>query len=141
MIPTGSRLAVITGASAGIGRALALAVAREGRPVLAVARRADRLEALAAEAASEGLAPIHPLPLDVTAPGAVGQLLARAESLGGAEWLVNDAGFGEYAPVLEMAPERLQAMLRLNCESLVLLCRAFLPGMVERGGFVLNVAS
>jgi short-subunit dehydrogenase len=132
---------VITGASAGIGQALARAVAREGRPVLAVARRADRLVALSAEAAASGFATIHPLPLDITAPGAPAELLRRAEALGGAEWLVNDAGFGEYAPVLETEPEALSAMIRLNCEALVLVSRAFLPGFVLRGGFILNVAS
>jgi uncharacterized protein len=137
-----ARLAVITGASAGIGLALARLVAGEGRRVLAVARRADRLEALAAEAAARGWAQVHPLPLDVTAPGAVEQVLARAEALGGAEWLVNDAGFGLHGPVQAADPARLAAMIRLNCEALVLLTHAFLPALARGGGgFVLNVAS
>lgn len=136
------RLAVITGASAGIGLELARLVAREGRPVLAVARRADRLEALAGEAAGRGWAAVHPLALDVAAPGAAGEVLARAEALGGAEWLVNDAGFGLYGPVAEADPARLAALVRVNCEALVLLSRAFLPALLRGGsGFVLNVAS
>lgn len=141
MSPSGSRLAVITGASAGIGRELARGVAREGRPVLAVARRGDRLEALQEEARLRGWAPIHPMVQDVTSPGAAEAILERALSLGGVEWLVNDAGFGEYSPVEKTDPGRLVAMIQLNCEALVLLCRAFLPGFSERGGFILNVAS
>src|SRR5512142_1653159 len=94
VVPAGPHLSIVTGASAGIGLALARAMAREGRPVLAVARRRERLEALAAEAAAAGWAPVHPLALDLGAPDAAGRVLARAEELGGAEWLVNDAGFG-----------------------------------------------
>jgi uncharacterized protein len=139
--PAPPPLAVVTGASAGIGLALARAIAREGRPVLAVARRAARLEALAAEAAAAGWATVHPFPLDVTAPGAPGALLLRAQALGGAAWLVNDAGFGAYGPVEEADPARLAAMIRLNCEALVLLTHAFLPELRRSGGFVLNVAS
>lgn len=136
------RLAVITGASAGIGLSLAKMVAQEGRPVLAVARRGERLESLAAEASSRGWARVHTLALDLSAPGAAGEVLARAEALGGAEWLVNNAGFGLYGPVAEADPARLTQMIRLNCEALVLLTRAFLPSLARGGGgFVLNVAS
>ena len=140
--PSGLRLAVVTGASSGIGLALARAVAREGRPVLAVARRRERLEALAAEASSAGWAPIHTLALDLAGADAAGRVLARAEELGGAEWLVNNAGFGLRGPVAEADPARLVQMIRLNCESVALLTRAFLPSLVRGGGgFVLNVAS
>ncbi len=140
--PSGPGLAVITGASAGIGLALARAMAREGRPVLAVARRRERLDALAAEASAVGWARVHPLALDLASPDAAGQVLARAEELGGAEWLVNDAGFGLHGPVTGADPARLAAMIRVNCEAVVLLTRAFLPALQRRGGgFVLNVAS
>jgi len=137
-----ARLAVITGASAGIGLSLSRLVAREGRPVLAVARRGDRLAALSAEAAREGWAQVHPLPLDVTSPGAAAEVLRRAEALGGAEWLVNDAGFGLVGALQEADPARLSQMIRTNCEALVLLTHAFLPALARGGGgFVLNVAS
>lgn len=140
--PASPRLAVVTGASAGIGLALTRALAREGRPVLAVARRGERLEALAAEASSLGWARVSPLALDLASPGAAGEVLARAEGLGGAEWLVNNAGFGLYGPVAEADPSRLAEMIRVNCESVVLLTRAFLAPLERRGGgFVLNVAS
>jgi uncharacterized protein len=140
--PRVPRLAVVTGASAGIGRALALELARRGRPVLAVARRAERLEALSAAARDAGAAPVHPLPLDVTSPGAPEAIRERARALGGAEWLVNDAGFGLYGRFEAADPSRLVEMLRVNCEALVVLCRAFLPDLRSGGGgAILNVAS
>ncbi|MGC4000513.1 MAG: SDR family NAD(P)-dependent oxidoreductase [Anaeromyxobacter sp.] len=140
--PSGPRLAVVTGASAGIGLALAQLISREGRPVLAVARRAERLEALADEARRLGYAPITPLAEDVTAPGAPARIAAAAAAQGGAAWLVNNAGFGVYGRFEGSDPERVAAMLRTNCEALVLLTHAFLPAL--RGApdaFVLNVAS
>src|SRR5690242_5589659 len=83
-------LAVVTGASSGIGREIARELARRGHSVLAVARRAERLEALAAEARSAGWAEIHAFPHDVTAAGAEARIAERAAALGGARWLVND---------------------------------------------------
>jgi uncharacterized protein len=141
-MPSPPRLAVVTGASAGIGRALARLIARGGRPVLAVARRADRLEALAGEARSQGHATIHPLALDLAAPDAADRLLAAARERGGAAWLVNNAGLGQYGRFDQADPRRLTEMLRVNCEALVLLTRAFLPDLRDSGdGVVLNVAS
>ncbi|HET6437588.1 MAG TPA: SDR family NAD(P)-dependent oxidoreductase [Anaeromyxobacter sp.] len=139
--PAGLRLAVVTGASAGIGQELARAIAMGGRPVLAVARRRERLLELSTEAAEKSWAPIHVLALDLAEKGAAALVLARALDLGGAEWLVNNAGVGGYGRVSEADPEKLAAMIRLNCESLVLLTRTFLPRLIEDGGFVLNVAS
>jgi uncharacterized protein len=135
-------LAVVTGASAGIGLALAQELSRSGRPVLAVARREDRVRALADAARAAGHAAIHPLALDVTAPGAPERLRAEAARLGGAAWLVNNAGLGQYGRFEHADPARLLELLRTNCEALVLLTRAFLPLLRASGeGFVLNVAS
>ncbi len=138
----GKKLAVVTGASAGIGRALALRLSAEGRPVLAVARRADRLVDLMKEA--EGLkgAKIHMLPLDVGAPGSAEAAAARALELGGASLLVNNAGFGVYGRFEELELARLSDMVRTNCDGLVLFTRALLPDLMSTGaGIVLNVAS
>jgi short-subunit dehydrogenase len=132
-------LAVVTGASSGIGARLAAMLAQRGQPVLAVARRADRLEALAAAAPPGAL---HALALDLTEPGAPERVAAEARRLGGAAWLVNNAGFGAYGPFADQPPERLTAMLRLNCEALVLLTRALLPDLLQaERGVILNVAS
>lgn len=140
--PAALPLTVVTGASAGIGAALARELSRRGRPVLAVARRDDRLRALAAEAQAAGGAVIHPLALDLAAPGAAARLLEVARSLGGAAWLVNNAGFGVYGRFERNDPARLAEMIRLNCESLVLVSHAFLPDLRARGdAAILNVAS
>ena len=134
-------LAVVTGASSGIGADIARQLAHRGQAVLAVARRAERLEALSREA--EGLkAPVHAYPLDLTAPGAGEKLLAESRRLGGATWLVNNAGFGAYGPFGKQPPERLAEMVRLNCETLVVLTRLFLDDLLLADrGVVLNVAS
>ena len=134
-------LAVVTGASSGIGAALARALARRGQPVLAVARRAERLQALAAGAAALE-APIHPLALDVAAPGAGERMLAEARRLGGATWLVNNAGYGMYGAFATQDVDRLAAMVRLDCETVVVLTRVFLPDLLAADhAVVLNVAS
>lgn len=138
----GKKLAVVTGASAGIGRALALRLSAEGRPILAVARRADRLVDLMGEAEKRGGAKIHMMPLDLARPGSAEKVAARARELGGASLLVNNAGFGAYGRFEELPLQKLSDMVRLNCDALVLLTRAMLPDLVETGaGVVLNVAS
>jgi short-subunit dehydrogenase len=138
----GKKLAVVTGASAGIGRALALRLSGEGRPVLAVARRADRLVDLMTEAEARRGAKIHMLPLDVGAPGSAEKVAARALELGGASLLVNNAGFGVYGRFEEQALDRLSDMIRTNCDALVLFTRALMPDLMSSGdGLVLNVAS
>ncbi len=135
-------LAVVTGASSGIGAAMTRELARRGQPVLAVARRADRLLALAEEATRDGRAAVHAMPLDVAQDGAAERVRDRARELGGAAWLVNDAGMGLYGPFAELPAPRLSQLMRVNCEALVLLAHAFVPDLVAAGrGVVLNVAS
>jgi short-subunit dehydrogenase len=142
MSSPGKKLAVVTGASAGIGRALALRLSAEGRPVLAVARRADRLVDLMTEAEARGGAKIHMLPMDMTAPHAAEKVAARARELGPTSLLVNNAGFGAYGRFEELELPRLSDMVRLNCDALVLLTRALMPDlMATNEGVVLNVAS
>lgn len=137
-----ANLVVITGASAGIGAALAREVSRRGRTVLAVARRVERLQDLAAEARAANRAEIVPLALDVSKEGAAERVAAAAREYGGASWLVNNAGFGGYGRFERQDPRRLAEMIRVNCESLVLLSHALLPDLRASGhGVLLNVAS
>jgi short-subunit dehydrogenase len=135
-------LAVVTGASAGIGAALARMLSRAGRPVLAVARREDRLVALAAEARASGWAPVHPLAGDVSEEETSIRIAAAAAEHGGAGWLVNNAGFGYHGPFEAQDRARLALLVRLNCEAVVFLTHALLPQLRASGdGVVLNVAS
>ncbi|WP_438001684.1 SDR family oxidoreductase [Sorangium sp. So ce185] len=139
---TTSGLAIVTGASSGIGAALARQFSARGQPVLAIGRRAHRLEELSAEARAAGHAPIHPFGLDVTAEGAAQRVRDRARALGGPGWLVNNAGATRLGPFLEGDPAAYAMLVRLNCESVVALCAAIVPDLVARGGGrVLNVAS
>jgi uncharacterized protein len=134
-------LAIVTGASSGIGLALARELAARGHPILAVARRADRLDALAREVATAA-GRVHPLVADLGAPGAAERVRDAARALGGAAWLVNNAGFGMYGRFEDASPARLGEMVRLNCEALVLLAHALLPELRARAPSVLlNIAS
>jgi short-subunit dehydrogenase len=132
-----SEVALVTGASSGIGEAFARALSRRGYELVLVARRADRLEALAGELPGRA----HVLPCDLVAEAR--SLPAEVANLGVAvDLLVNNAGFGTYGRFLDTDPERDAQQVRLNCEAIVTLTHAFLPGMVERGrGGVITVAS
>jgi hypothetical protein len=129
--------ALVTGASSGIGEQFARQLAARGHDLVLVARRADRLEQLAGELATDAKV----IPCDLAADAA--SLSGRVEEAGAQiDLLVNNAGFGNSGPFLEQDPERNAEQIRLNCESIVTLSHAFLPGMVERRrGGVINVAS
>jgi len=132
---------VVTGASSGIGVAFARAFRKRGERVVLVARRADRLEALARELGGEPSA--LAVPLDLAAEGAAEALRSTLEARGiVVDGLVNCAGLGHTAPFEEQREETIRAMLDLNVRAVVELTRAFLPAMRARGrGRIVNVAS
>lgn len=129
---------VITGASAGLGAEFARQLAGRGERLVLVARRTDRLDALASE-----LGNARAVALDLGEPGAAGRLLADIADHGErVSTLVNNAGFGLWGRFTELDPDRQGAMIDLNCGALVELSHAVLPAMRERGdGAILNVAS
>ena len=132
--------AVVTGASSGLGRAFALALSERGNPVLAVARRGERLRALADEVGTSG-GRLEPLVADLSTTPGVEALLARAASLD-IELLVNNAGVATYGPFASTPMERQRELLRLNVEAIVTLTGRLLPALLARGhGGVINVAS
>ena len=129
--------ALVTGASSGIGEQFARQLADRGHDLVLVARRADRLEKLASELPTT--ARVLACDLGSDAAG----LPARVRELGvEIELLVNNAGFGTHGRVWELDEGRDAEMVRVNCEAVLVLTRAFLPAMVERGeGGVIVVAS
>ena len=132
------RTALITGASSGIGAAMARDLAGRGADLVLVARRADRLEALAAECRGLGVR-AEAAPADLADPAAREALAAR---FGTIDLLINNAGFGIHAPLAEAAWERTERLLDVNIIALTHLTRLFAPGMAARGfGRILQVAS
>jgi 3-oxoacyl-[acyl-carrier protein] reductase len=129
------RVAVVTGASAGIGLETARALAGEGAEVVLVARSAERLE----EAAREIGSGAHTVAADITDPGAAAQI---AETAPGADILVNNAGTSSITPLDELTDEDWRQQWELNVMAPMRLMKALAPGMAERGwGRIVNVAS
>jgi uncharacterized protein len=135
--------ALVTGASSGIGVAIAGELARRGHALTLVARRADRLREMAAEIGDEHGVRVEWIAVDLTDASERDRIPAEVAARGQVvDLLVNDAGMGTSGPFHELPVEREIAMIRLNVEAMVALCGAFVPGMVERGsGGILNVAS
>jgi short-subunit dehydrogenase len=141
--PQPSSTALVTGASSGIGVALATELARRGHALTLVARRADRLRDMAAEIGGEHGVRVEWIASDLTDPTDRDRLPAEVAARGQVvDLLVNDAGMGTSGPFHELPVAREVQLVRLNVEAMVALCGAFVPGMVERGrGGILNVAS
>jgi hypothetical protein len=138
----GGRGALITGASSGIGRLLALRMGAGGARVALVARREEALEEVANEIRNAG-GEAHVLPCDV---GHREQALDCADralaELGAIDVLVNNAGFGHHSPFLSLSLDEIDRMLRVNVMGTVVFTRALLPQMVERGtGWLVFMAS
>jgi len=129
--------ALITGASSGIGEEFAKQLSQKGYEVILVARRQERLEKLAGELSG----PAHAVACDLATDAAA--LAGKVEELGlEVDVLVNNAGFGTHGRFAEIDAAREAEEVRLNCEALVTLTHAFLPGMLERRrGGVITVAS
>src|ERR1700761_278375 len=137
--PAGDSAAIVTGASSGIGKQLAVILARRGYQVVLVARSADRLAELAAELGPQ----THPLPADLSDRSARAELPDRVAQLGlTTDILINNAGLSTLGLVANSVPEQEVNLVEVDVAAVVDLCSRFLPGMVERGrGAVLNVAS
>lgn len=135
-------LALVTGASSGIGAALALELAINGYDLALAARSAGALETVAEDCRALGAA-AHVFPADLCAPDGPAKLMAALSAQGlQIELLVNNAGFGDLAPFRDAPPGKLLVMVDLNIRALTALCHAALPGLIARGrGGILNVAS
>ncbi len=133
------RVACVTGASSGIGRALATALANAGARVVGIARRADALEAWRAEAGGETAA----LVADLSGPGAMAEVAARAaEPYGAPDILINAAGLNNRQGADDVTAEGWQATLDLNLSTPFFLAQALVPAMRAKGwGRIINLAS
>ena len=132
------KVAIITGASGGIGLAAARLFAERGAKVALVARSAERLAALAADL-PDALA----VPTDMRDPTAIHAMVAQVqEHYGHIDVLVNNAGQGMHVPVAEAAPDDYRAVLELNVVSVLVAMQAVLPVMrAQGGGVIVNISS
>jgi short-subunit dehydrogenase len=132
--------ALITGASSGIGEAYADRLARDGYDLVLVARRRERLEAVAARARAAGVG-AEVAVADLTDGAALASLEQR---LAGEPFdlLINNAGFGGYKPFVAVDPATVESLIRVHVTAMTRLARAALPGMVARkSGGIVQVAS
>ena len=136
------RVTLITGASAGIGTELARVFASNGYRVALVARRTDRLTALAAEiAAAGGAAPIV-IPCDLTQPDSADRIAEALEAAGvEVEYVVNNAGFGVFGRAVETDRAEQLEMIAVNVRALTDLSLRFSDHLIRHRGGLLNVGS
>ena len=138
MLETTGKCAVVTGASRGIGQAIALRFVQGGYRVWAIARSEEGLDKLARSAGSQ----IRPLPIDLSQPD---QVIAGARLIaqGGApDVLVNNAGVTKSSPLTELGLEDFERVMAVNLTAAFLLCRELVPTMAEaKRGRVINIAS
>jgi short-subunit dehydrogenase len=132
------KVALVTGASAGLGVEFARQLSADGHRLVLAARRKDRLDALAQE-----LGNARAVAIDLSRKDAATKLMADGEANGETvDLLVNNAGFGLIGRVAELDPKRQRQMIDLNVGALTDLCRAVAPAMIARkSGAILNVAS
>lgn len=136
------RVALITGASEGLGAEFARLFAERGHDVALVARRRDRLDALAGEIAAEGRPKPIVIELDLARPDAADRLVeALAAENAAVEYLVNNAGYGLTGPFDALPAADQLAMIDLNVRALTALAHRFLPDLRATRGGMINVAS
>src|SRR3984893_11239323 len=135
--------AMVTGASAGIGWALAEQLAAHGANLVLTARRADRLARLADDLTTRYKVQAHVFAAELARPQAPGEIFRFTEQKRlSIELLINNAGFGAYGEFREIEAQRLLDMVQVNVASVAHLTHLFLPPMVERrSGYILIVAS
>ncbi len=135
------KVVVVTGASAGIGAALARELARQGRNLVLTARRGDRLDGLAAELRTTGV-DVLSVPVDLADADAPRTIIGSTVAhFGGLDVLVNNAGFGLPTLFSEAEPSDLRKQLMVNFVAPLLLAREATPHLVARHGTIINVGS
>ena len=137
------KTALVTGASSGIGAAIAKELAAQGVHLILVARSRDKLEQLADELSKSYAVRCIAVAADLSSPNCGSNLLAQVKAMDiDVDILVNNAGYGTFGRFDSIAPEHEQAEIAVNIAAVVDLAHAFLPEMLLRGsGTILNTAS
>ena len=137
------KIAIVTGAGSGIGRAIALAMVREGARVVLVGRRKDRVEAVAREVPREGQGSVMALAADVSKRDEIERVLQETvKAFGGINVLVNNAGILHAGTAEQITEAQWDETFNINVRGLWLLSRAVLPHLRKAGGgSIINVAS
>lgn len=134
------RVAIVTGASSGIGRSIAVALAAEGARVIVAARSADRLAALVAEIEEKG-GTAHAVTTDVTVESQVRALFdACVSTYGAPDLVVNNAGIADHTPSTELSLDRWHEVIDINLTS-VFLCSREALRLMTGGGRIINIGS
>jgi NADP-dependent 3-hydroxy acid dehydrogenase YdfG len=134
--------AIVTGASAGIGRATVHALAREGARVVLAARREERLDEIAETVAAEYDAETHVVPTNVRDEDAVATLVeATVSEFGGLDLVVNNAGLARGADIEHMTTEEYRTMMEVNVDGMFFVTREALPHLRESEGNLLFIGS
>src|ERR1041385_8369898 len=137
-----TEMALITGASSGIGLELAREFARHGHPLIITATNESELSQVAEELQREHSIAVHVIAQDLKTPAATEEIFNRAAQIGEVDILINNAGFGQKGRFWEIPLERDLGMLRVNVEAVLRMTKLFFPGMIERKrGRILNTAS
>ncbi len=135
-------VALVTGASAGIGVAFAERLASTGNDLILVARRRERLEDLALRLGNETGSAARVVVADLSDPAGIRSVQETVAGEPNLDLVVNNAGFSGYRPFVELAPDEAERLIQIHCIATARLTRAALPGMIERGrGGIINVAS
>ncbi len=145
MAQTKKHLALVTGASSGIGEAIARRLAKEGCSLILTARRLDRLEALKKDIEKNSKVEVHCLSVDLNEPGSVRALWERASQIGPVSILINNAGMGYWAPFAETTWIDHAKVLRLNMQAVTELAYYYSRSIFESPdsdrAYLLNVSS
>jgi len=142
MKPRTNKTALVTGASGGIGKAIAECFARDGHDVIVTARGTAALDAIAADWRARHGVQVTAIGADLAQEGAAQRLFERVGATGIAiDFLVNNAGVGLFGEFMDLRLEDELAMMTLNMTSLTVLTKRFLPEVMTRRGRIMNLAS
>jgi len=140
-MPLRGKIALVSGASRGLGRQLALQLADRQANLVLLARDPVRLDEVAARVRSTGSA-CETMVCDLAKTGEIADVCSHISARGGVEILINNAGLGFYKPFLEHSLTEHDTILDVNLRSLIHLTQRLLPSMLERGaGHIVNIAS